>query len=100
MPLGAKRIAAVPKTRREAIMGRGLLLLMTLCLLSTGATGVEGSDGRADPDRPKPRARELGLEFGVLPTGCAFSIFVFTDFIGLFRPALFLHPRMIHPLDP
>jgi hypothetical protein len=32
--------------------------------------------------------------------GCAFSIFVFTDFIGLFRPALFLHPRMIHPLDP
>ncbi len=31
---------------------------------------------------------------------CAFSIFVFTDFIGLFRPALFLHPRMIHPLDP
>ena len=69
MPLGAKRIAAVPKTRREAIMGRGLLLLMALSLLSTGATGVEGSDGRADPDRPKPRARELGLEFGVLPTG-------------------------------
>jgi hypothetical protein len=31
---------------------------------------------------------------------CAFSIFVFTGFIGLFRPALFLHPRMIHPLDP
>jgi D-aminopeptidase len=50
-------------------MGRGLLLLMTLSLLSTGATGVEGGDGRADPDRPKPRARELGLEFGVLPTG-------------------------------
>ena len=50
-------------------MGRGLLLLMALSLLSTGATGVEGADGRADPDRPKPRARELGLEFGVLPTG-------------------------------
>ena len=31
---------------------------------------------------------------------CAFSIFVFTDSIGLFHPALFLHPRMIHPLDP
>ncbi|MGB6000114.1 MAG: P1 family peptidase, partial [Thermoanaerobaculia bacterium] len=50
-------------------MGRGLLLLMALSLLSTGATGVEGSDGRTDPDRPKPRARELGLVFGVLPTG-------------------------------
>jgi D-aminopeptidase len=50
-------------------MGRGLLLLMALSLLATGATGVEGGDGRSDPDRPKPRARELGLEFGVLPTG-------------------------------
>ena len=37
---------------------------------------------------------------GTTRISCAFSIFVFTDFIGLFRPALFLHPRMIHPLDP
>jgi hypothetical protein len=28
---------------------------------------------------------------------CVFSIFVRVDLIGLFRPALFLHPRMIHP---
>ena len=50
-------------------MGRGLLLLMALSLLSAGASAVEGSDARADPDRPKPRARELGLEIGVLSPG-------------------------------
>ena len=50
-------------------MGGGLLLLMALSLLSAGASAVEGSDARADPDRPKPRARELGLEIGVLSPG-------------------------------
>ena len=28
-----------------------------------------------------------------------FSIFIRLDFIGLFRPDLFLHPRMIYPID-
>ena len=30
---------------------------------------------------------------------CVFSIFVRLDFIGLFRSDLFLHPRMISPVD-
>ncbi len=33
------------------------------------------------------------------PYACVFSIFVRLDFIGLFGPALYLHPRMIHPID-
>jgi hypothetical protein len=30
---------------------------------------------------------------------CAFSIFVRVDSIRLSRPALRVHPRMIHPID-
>ena len=30
---------------------------------------------------------------------CVFSIFIWLDFIRLFRPDLFLHPRMIYPID-
>jgi len=40
-------------------------------------------DGKIDGDR----------------TACVFSIFVQPDFIGIFRPALFRHPQMIHPID-
>lgn len=50
-------------------MNRGLLLLMALSLLSTGSSALEGGDGRTDADRPRPRARELGLVIGVLEPG-------------------------------
>jgi D-aminopeptidase len=53
---------------------------MALGLLHTGATGVVGSDGRADPEETKPRARELGLQVGVLPPGPLNAI---TDVAGV-----------------
>jgi hypothetical protein len=34
-----------------------------------------------------------------LSVTCLFSIFVRLDSIGYFRPALFLYPLTIHPLD-
>jgi hypothetical protein len=72
---------------------------------STGNTGSRVLSFRFKGGRPRTGAR-IGARIGAVPRSrpsscsCAFSIFVFTGFIGLFRPALVLHPRMIHPLDP
>ena len=48
------------------------------------------------------RVAEQGVELVetfVEGASCVFSIFVRLDIIGLFGPALFLHPRIIHPID-
>jgi D-aminopeptidase len=50
-------------------MVRVLFLLLAVSQLLVGATSVKGDDGRAHPDQTKPRARELGLEIGVLLPG-------------------------------